>query len=74
MKPRKGYTKAYKTEEGWKKEKRNCLIHGFFDWSDRDEAGPVAVIELDNGTIQVVVAEDVVFTESHEKWSMQISS
>ncbi len=71
MKPRKGYTKVYKTEEGWKKEKRNCLIHGFFDWSDRDEACPVAVIELDDGTIQVVAAEDVVFTESYERWSIQ---
>jgi len=73
MKPRRGYTKAYKAGEGWKKEKRNCLIHGFFDWSDRDEAEPVAVVEFDNGIIQVVAAEDVVFTESHEKWATRIS-
>lgn len=62
-KPRKGYTKAYETEKGWRKEKRSCLIHGFFDWSDRDEAGPVAVIEFDDGTVQVVGAENIVFAE-----------
>ena len=63
MKPRKGYVKDYKTEIEWPEDKRNCLIHGFFNWSDRDEAGPVAVIEFDDGTVQVVAAEDVVFTE-----------
>jgi len=39
MKPRKGYAKAYETEEGWKKEKRDCLVHGFFGWSDRNGEG-----------------------------------
>jgi len=70
MKPRKGYVKAYKTEEGWKKEKRNCLIHGFFSWNDGYRAEPTAVVEFDDGTVRVVAAEDIVFTESHERWSI----
>ncbi len=71
MKPRKGYVKAYETEEGWKKEKKDCLIHGFFGWNDGYSAEPMAVVEFDNGTVQIVAAEDIVFTENHEKWSIQ---
>jgi len=71
MKPRKGYVKAYKTEEGWKKEKRDCLVHGFFNWSDQIEAGPMAVVEFNDGTVQEIPVEDVVFTESYERWSIQ---
>jgi len=65
MNSRKGYVKSYKTEIGWKKEKKDCLIHGFFDWSDGSEMGLVAVVEFDDGTVQELPSEDVVFTEKY---------
>jgi hypothetical protein len=57
---RKGYIK-----EG--NEKKDCLVHGFFEWSDGSMSGPMAVIEFANGTVMEVPSQDVVFTEKYNQ-------
>ena len=68
MKLRKGYVPRYETSEGfYVKEKRDCIIHGIFQWAfGADDAGPLAVVEFENGSVQEIEPVDVVFTEKPE--------
>jgi len=67
MKPRKGYVKSYVEYDptipfGTIKEKqRNCFIHGIFAGSD--SAGPMAVVEFEDGVLQESSLRNTVLTE-----------
>ena len=61
MKPRRG------TFEQWmdhsKKVNAPCTIHGFFQSADEHLAEPVAVIELEDGSVTTLSVWSVKFTE-----------
>lgn len=47
--------------EIWIDEEIKCVFHGFFQYQDSQEACAIAVVELENGSVQAVNSEYLIF-------------
>lgn len=61
MKTRKAKLIRYFNGEEFIDEETNCTFHGFFQYQDINEARAIAIVELENGSVQTVDPEYLIF-------------
>jgi len=60
-KPRQAKLTRYFNGKEFVEKEIKCVFHGFFQYQDRDETCVIAIVELENGIVQNVDPEYLVF-------------